>query len=105
MQGLRNSSSKEVAILTNTVARDVRSTTGRNLNLIASLTSCDPFVVGSNEIRSKLVEAERIEVEEVNKWRIGYLNILLKQWQELRYAGLEEEEETVKELISSLCIN
>ena len=53
MQGLPNSPSKEVTILTNLVARDVRSTTGRNLNLVASLTSCDPLVAESNNNKNK----------------------------------------------------
>ena len=42
-KSLRSSPSMEVSVLVNIVARDIRTTTGRNLDLVRRLTGLDPW--------------------------------------------------------------
>ena len=104
-KGLCNSPSREVAILANLVARDIRSPTGSNLRLISELTGRDPWTDGSAVMRSRLTEAEAVNVADMDRWRIKYLGVLLGQRQEWHYRGAEEEEKEVQNLIDTLCIN
>lgn len=104
-QGLCNSPSREVTILANLVARDIRSPTGSNLRLISGLTDRDPWTDGPAMMRTKLTEAEAVTVADMDGWRIQYLGVLLGQRQEWHYRGAEEEEKELQNLIDSLCVN
>ena len=104
-KGLCNSPSREVTILANLVARDIRSPTGSNLRLISGLTEGDPWTDGPGVMRSKLTEAEAVTVADMDRWRIQYLGVLLGQRQEWHYRGAEEMEKELQNLVDSLCVN
>jgi hypothetical protein len=104
-RSLRNSPSHEVAVMANLASRDIRSTTGKNLKLLEEITGLDPWVYGSDRVKQELVKAEKVEVPQLDQWRVGYLASLLEQRQRLHYWGDKEGWERVSGLIDSLCIN
>ena len=104
-QGLCSSPSREVATLVNLVARDIRSCTGRNIGLVTEQSGKDPWVESSASIRAGLKETEAVQVQDEDKWRVGYLGLLLAQRQAWKYMGAEDEEKEVQDLLDSLCIN
>ena len=104
-QGLHSSPSKEVATINNLLARDIRSSTGRNLRTISELTGKSPWTDIAASMRTKLAEAEAVVVADMDKWRVEYLGVLLEQRQQWHYMGEEEQEKEVQTLLESLCIN
>ena len=102
---LRRSPSHEVACLANFLARDIRSCLGGNLYTISTMSGKDPWVDSPKDIKRALIEAEKVEVQNIDKWRVQYLGVLLEQRMRLHYAGLEDEKQVVQQLIDSLCIN
>ena len=84
-QGLRSSPSREVATLVNLVARDIRSCTGSNISMVTEQSGKDPWVESSASIRSGLRETEAVHVQDQDKWRVGYLGLLLAQRQSCKY--------------------
>ena len=103
--GLRKSPCYEVRVLANLAGRDMRTTTGRNLNLLRELSGLDPWVFGGARIKEELVKVEEVAVADADQWRLSYLRKLLEQRQILHYEGDKAGEESMSELISSLCIN
>ena len=103
--GLRKSPCYEVRVLANLAGRDIRTTTGRNLNLLRELSGLDPWVYGGARIKEELVKVEEVEVADADQWRLSYLRKLLEQRQILHYEGDKAGEESMSELINSLSIN
>ena len=103
-RSLRESSSPEVAFMAYLVGRDLRTTTGRNLRLIAEETMLDPWTVSPYLVKKALL-GKATEIPEGDSWRIPYLRLLLEQRQSAHYGGYEEEETRLNELINALCIN
>ena len=97
-KSLLKSKSDEVKILSNIVARDVRSVTGKNLRLIETETGLDPWKSSPSDIREKL--PMKI-VPEQDSWRIPLLCKLLYQRQEMK-ANCEKIDQ-ISNLIDSLC--
>ena len=95
----------DVAVMANLASRDIRSTTGRNLALVRECSGLDPWAYGSARLKVELAKAELLEVPPTDQWRVRYLGDLLEQRQILHYMGDKEGENTVSELIDSLCIN
>ena len=84
MKSLRESPSVEVSILANIVARDVRTTTGRNLHHIRDLTDLDPWSCSSSKI--KVVLGDKLkQMPTQDMWRLQYLGTLLEERGELHY--------------------
>ena len=104
-QGLRKSPCREVAILANLIARDRRSVTGRNVNIVSEHSGCDVWGDSPFKIKEGLVKADTVQADNVDKWRVGYLGTLLQQRQEWHYLGEVEEEERLQTLVDSLCVN
>ena len=102
---LRKSPSHEVAVMANLASRDIRSATGRNLALVKECSGLDPWVYGAARLKSELAKCEILDVPPTDQWRVKYLGDLLEQRQILHYMGDKEGENTVAELIDSLCIN
>ena len=103
-RSLRESSTPEVAFMAYLVGRDLRTTTGRNLRLIAEETMLDPWTVSPYLVKKALL-GKATEIPEGDSWRIPYLRLLLEQRQSAHYGGYEEEETRLNELINALCIN
>ena len=86
------------------VGRDLRTTTGRNLRLIAEESGLNPWISSSSQVKKALSE-QVSDIPEEDTWRIPYLELLLEQRQVAHYGGYEDEESRLSELINSLCIN
>ena len=94
---LFNSSSPEVCVVANMVARCARSTTGRNLLSIERETGLDPWTTPAWRVRHAV---PRSEVPPVQGWRLQYLRKLLYARMELETRC--EDVEEVSSLIDSL---
>ena len=97
-KGLLKSKSREVQILSNIVARDVRSVTGRNLRLLETETGLDPWKATSIDIRDNIPISQ---IPNHDVWRIPLLCRLLYQRQEM--ATNCENTDQISDLIDSLC--
>ena len=89
-------------MLVHVVARDVRTTTGSNLQLVKNPTGLDPWSCLGSQV--KIVRGERFaELPEEDGWRIPYLEKLLDLRGEAYYQMENTSELT--EPIDSLCLN
>ena len=102
---LRSSACQEVTFLSRYVARDVQSTTGRNLCLIRELSGLNPWNCSVVALKQALVQEEVVQVAQQDVWRLPYLCSLLSQRGQAHSLGLEVRENYLSELISSLVIN
>ena len=96
-RGLRNSPCREVAVLANLMARDRRSVTGSNVQLVMATSGCDVWSDSLGKVRASLLEKEAVD-----NWRVG---TLLEHRQEWQYLGADEEVENIQKLVDSLCVN
>ena len=87
------------------LGKDIQSTTGRNLRHIEEATCLNPWNTGYRKIREALIMSELTEVPPEDKWRLPYLCKLLNQRREAEVLGMEQVEEVINELISSLVKN
>ena len=92
-------------MMANMVARDLSTTTGANLRLLADISGLCPWQAGQLEFRDAVTTKELVQVMEVDKWRVPLLDKLLSQRQTMYYTGEEEELARIDDLINSLCIN
>ena len=97
-QKLKKSKSSPVQLLANIVSRDIRTTTGRNLNFIQTETGLDPWRTSAQEVGESLV---REPVPDQDQWRLPLLCQFLNQRDELETSL--EDTKTITELIDSLC--
>ena len=104
-KNLRNSTSKEVAMLANLVSRDIRTTTGSNLRAVEEASGHCPWVTSKDRLRDSIIAKETVQVLEEDQWRIPMLDKLLTSRQEMNYLGEVEEVSRISELIHSLCRN
>ena len=102
---LKNSACQEIRFLSRLLARDIQSTTGRNIALIRELSGLNPWSNSVTTIRQALVSEERVEVQQQDEWRIPYLCSLLTQRRQAHSQGMEDREMYLTELIESLVIN
>ena len=92
------SSSPEVCVVANIVARCARSTTGRNLLNIERETQLDPWTSESWMVRSAV---PRSEVPAMQGWRVQYLGKLLDSRMEME--AMCEDTEEITNIIDDLC--
>ena len=97
-QKLLKSKAAPVQLLANIVARDVRSTTGRNLQLIEKESGLDPWTTNGYHVKEAL---HRTPVPAQDVWRLPLLNQFLTRRNELE--ALLEDTKAINELIDSLC--
>ena len=102
LKSLRHSPSVEVSVVVNLVSRDIRTTTGSNLDLIKELTGLDPWECTSREVKMVLAETYK-EMNNHDMWRIPYLGKLLALRGELHSQLLDTND--VTNLINSVCVN
>ena len=101
-KSLRESPSVEVSVLVHIVARDVRTTTGRNLQHVQEMTGLDPWSCLGSQVR-KVLDLKLAEMPQQDEWRLQYLGKLLEQRGQ-KYYQMEDTSE-LTELIDSLCVN
>ena len=94
-----------MSILANLIARDRRSVTGRNVNLVMENSGSNVWSDNPAKIRAGLLKADTVEIANEDKWRVKYLGTLLQQRQEWHYQGAVDEEEQLQTLVDSLCVN
>ena len=87
-QSLLHSKKQEVFILARIVAKDIRTTTARNLRLVEQETGGLPWSTTSWRIKLKLLECEP-SVPREEQWRVQYLGKLLEKRDIMMYQGLE----------------
>ena len=102
---LRQSASYEVQVLSRLLARDVQSTTGKNLRLVQEVTNLNLWICSYGKLKAVLIQAEVITVLNEDRWRLPYLGTLLGQRREAFIMALETEEKRLTALIDSLVIN
>ena len=101
------SPSREVAILARIVAKDIRTTTARNLRFIEVETGGGTWATSLKILKENLKEKNSV-VPAQDRWRVAYLGKLLEERDMLMYKGLADttpEVESVQSLIDSLCTN
>ena len=80
------------------MARDIRSTTGKNLQLIENETGLDPWNTNGNLVKDAL---KRPPVPNEDMWRLPLLNQFLMRRKELE--SLLQDTKHIDDLIDSLC--
>ena len=103
--GLRCSASHEVQVLSRFVARDIQSVTGQNLRLIHEVSQLNPWSASYRKLKERLVDAEQVEVPAQDRWRLPYHCSLLSQRGMAHNMAMDDEEQTLTDLIDSLVIN
>ena len=86
-------------------ARDLRSSTGSNLEMVRTMTGLDPWTVGRSELRSALDRALRRDVPDQDTWRAPYLQKLLASRLQAHYLADQKEVMRLEALINSLVAN
>ena len=97
-QKLLRSPSSEVAVLAGMATKDARSVTAGNLRYLSGVTKLD-CAVESSWIVKKALPVECVPEKE--SWRIGLLDILLRQRAELEQDA--QDTSRVNAMIASLC--
>ena len=97
-QKLLRSPSTEAAVLANMAAKDARSVTAGNLRFLSGLTKLD-CAEESSLIVKRALPVEHVPEKE--SWRIGLLDILLRQRAELEQEA--QDASRVNAMLASLC--
>ena len=105
-RSLLRSPCREVNILARIVAKDIRTTTARNLRFLEEETGGKTWAASSLMVKKALLAGETVVPAEAS-WRVPYLGKLLEERDRLVYQGLEDSKEvkSVQSLIDSLCTN
>ena len=101
---LRTSSSLEVRVLANLVCRDVQTTTGRNIRTVRVASGMDPWQTSKRKLKPELASKELVEVLPQDKWRIGYLGCLLRQYHNASSQAMDDKMVEIQTLIDSLVL-
>ena len=97
-QKLLRSPSEEVSLMAEIAAKDARTVLAGNLAFVSNLSRLDMEVATSRMVREALPVAE---VQESEFWRLGLLDILLRNRADLEREGSDTK--SVCAMISSLC--
>ena len=100
--GLRTSVSSEVRVLFNLCARDLQSTTAKNIKFVENKSGSDLWTVGPGKLKVMLHTNQLVAIPNQDEWRVEYLCSLLRQLGEAKYHVQEEKEKRIQELIDSL---
>ena len=99
-KGLRTSVSDEV----NFVARDLQSTTAKNIKLVKESSGEDPWTAGPRKLKEGLQKNEVVATPPQDAWKIGYTRSLLRQLQEAKYSVQDDRVKYIQGLIDSLVL-
>ena len=78
-KGLRTSVSQEVRVLFNLAARDLQSTTAKNIKFVENKSGSDLWTVGPGKLKQMLHSNQLVAIPTQDEWRVGYLCSLLRQ--------------------------
>ena len=102
IRGLRTSVSQEVRVLFNLVARDLQTTTAKNIKFVEDSSGMDTWTVGLVKLKEALFNKQLVEIPHLESWKIEYLSSLLRQIQEAKYLGQVDKMIYIQGLIDSL---
>ena len=88
----------EVSLMAEMASKDARTSLAENLAYVSNLSGQDMEIASARMVKEALPVAE---VPESESWRLGLLDILLRQRADLEKEGGETK--TVCAMISSLC--
>ena len=86
----------------NLVARDLQTTTARNIRLLQCKSGTDPWTVGLGRLRERLVSNEVADIPHQEAWKVEYLGSLLRQMQEAKYLAQVDRMTYIQGLVDSL---
>ena len=100
------SPSQEVQVAVRVAARDIRTPVGSNLALLRQESGgLDPWTCSPGQLRAALLKSEAVPVPDRDRWRIPYLQQLLKERQNHYFTGNVLQEKQVASLIDSFVVN
>ena len=88
--------------MANLTARDLRTTTGRNLRAVRDASGLDPLNSSSCKIKTAIASRELVDVQPQDQWRTKYLWTLLGRVQEAKSMAMLDEQKELQALIDSL---
>ena len=101
-KGLRASVSPEVRVLFNLAARDLQSTTGKNIRFVQDQSRTDLWTVSPVTLKQELHSASLVVVPTQEEWKLKYLGTLITQLVEAKVHVQEERMQVLQDLIDSL---
>ena len=72
------------------IARDIQTTTGKNLRLLKDASGVDPWMASHTAIKYAVWNKEFVEIAATDVWRVKYLWTLLRQVEEAKINKLDE---------------
>ena len=102
--GLRSSVCQEVRVLFNLVARDLQSTTAKNIKLVRDSSGLDPWTAGPGKLKETLHTNESVAIPPQDSWKIEYTRSLLRQLQEAKHSVQDDKVKYIQGLIDSLVL-
>ena len=94
------SPSKEIRFLVNTIMKDQRSITAKNLNYLENMSNCAVIRFAKWKVRQNLPKRS---VPQNETWRLGLLSLLLEARTSKHYSHINASKVQIEEMISSLC--
>ena len=91
-------------MLFNFVARDLQSTTAKNIKLVKESAGEDPWTAGLRKLKEGLQKTEVVATPPQDAWKIGYTRSLLRQLQEAKYSVQDDRVKYIQGLIDSLVL-
>ena len=101
---LKKSACYEVRVLANLTARDLRTTTARNLKAVRDASGLDPLDSSFCKVKTAISSREQVDVQPQDQWRIRYLWTLLGRLQEAKSMAMMDEQKELQTLIDSLVL-
>ena len=91
-------------MLFNFVARDLQSTTAKNIKFVRETSGLDPWVTGPRQLKEAIEENLTVETPPQDSWKVAYLKTLLMQLQEAKHSVQDDRIKYLQKLIDSLVI-
>ena len=101
-KGLKNSVSQEVRVLFNLAARDLQTTTAKNIRFVQKESGTDVWTVSPAKLKQSLQSNSTVEIPVQDGWKVRYLSTLLSQRWEASVHVQEDRMTMLQELIDSL---
>ena len=86
----------------NLAARDLQSTTGKNIRFVQDQSRTDLWTVSPVTLKQELHSASLVVVPTQEEWKLKYLGTLITQLVEAKVHVQEERMQVLQDLIDSL---
>ena len=88
-------------MLFNYVARDLQSTTAKNIKLVKETSGPDPWIAGARELKNAIQDNLPEDIPPLESWKVRYLMSLLRQLQEAKHCVQDDRMKYLQDLIDS----